>query len=282
MRSLIAAIAACLVMSVGPAAVAADEAGSDDVAAGLLAHRAVYDIALGDASSSADISSVSGRLVFEVTGAPCEGFTVNSRFVTRIDDQDGGRRVTDLRSSTHESGDGDRFQFLSRTFVGQRLQQEAKGSASQEDDGISVELSQPEEATFRMRGDVLFPTQHLIRVIEAARADQRILEADLYDGSDDGRQMYTTTAVIGGESDAPVGEADDRLSEAVGATRHWPVSLSYFDLSAGEAGELTPVYTLQFQLYENGVSRALTLDYGNFKLTGTLVELDRLPKTSCN
>ncbi len=45
--------------------------------------------------------------------------------------------------------------------------------------------------------------------------------------------------------------------------------------------ELTPIYTLRFQLYDNGVSRALYLDYGTFTLSGKLVELDRLPRSPC-
>lgn len=279
MRVLIAAAAFAMAMSNVPGSIAAETA---DIGKGLLPHRAIYDISLGDSASSANVSAVSGRLVFEVTGAPCEGFTVNSRFVTKVDDQEGGRRVTDLRSSTHESGNAKDFQFFSRTFAGQKLQEEAKGSASRTNGGISVDLSQPEVATFPLKGDVLFPTQHLIRLIEAAEAGQRIVQADLYDGSEDGRKLYTTTAVIGAASDEPVGTTDNpEIAEAVGTTRHWPVSLSYFDLSKGESGELTPVYTLQFQLYENGVSRALVLDYGNFSLLGELVELDQLPKSTC-
>jgi len=283
MRLLAAALAsALLVLPTTPAVKAADETlDRTEVAKGLLAHSAVYDIALETAASSSNVQSVSGRLVFEVTGSVCEGFTVNSRFVTEIDDQDGGRRVTDLRSSTYESADADSFEFLSRTFADQRLQQEAKGSAERTADGLSVELSMPEEAKVRFDKDVLFPTEHLVSLIAAAEADRRIVEADLYDGSEDGRKVYTTTAIIGAVSEDPVGEDDGLLAKSIGTDRHWPVNLSYFDLSKGETGELTPVYTLRFMLFENGVSRALTLDYGNFSLTGTLAELDRLPRSTC-
>jgi len=284
MRLLAAALASALLLSPSAhAAQAADDArDGTDVGKGLLAHRAVYDIALENASSSSNVSSVSGRLVFEVTGSSCEGFTVNSRFVTEIDDQDGARRVTDLRSSTYESANADSFEFLSRTFTDQRLQQEAKGSATRTKDGLSIALAAPEETTVRVNKTVLFPTEHLISLISAAEADQRIVQADLYDGSEDGRKIYTTTAVLGAVSEEPVGDdSDGTLADTIGTTRHWPVNLSYFDLSKGETGELTPVYTLRFMLYENGVSRALTLDYGNFSLTGKLVELDRLPRSSC-
>ncbi|MEW5422036.1 cell envelope integrity EipB family protein [Amorphus sp. 3PC139-8] len=283
MRSWFAVVVAAVGLTGIHGVAAADPASPEAIAGGLLPHRAVYDISLNAAASSSDITAVSGRLVFEVTGAPCEGFTVNSRFVTEVDNQDGDRRVTDLRSSTYESGDGNSFDFLSRTFTGQRLQQEAKGSARRGDDGnVTVELTEPEQATFSLPGNALFPTQQLIELIAKAEAGAQIVQSDLYDGSDVGRTVYTTTAVIGRISDEPITGGDPRLADAVGTTRHWPVSLAYFDLSDGESGELTPVYTLKFLVYENGVSRALTLDYGNFSLSGKLVELDRLPKASCS
>ena len=105
MRLLVAAVASALILSPlsHEARAAADGVDLAEIAKGLLPHRAVYDISLDNASSSSNIASVSGRLVFEVTGSSCEGFTVNSRFVTEVNDQDGGRRVTDLRSSTYEN-----------------------------------------------------------------------------------------------------------------------------------------------------------------------------------
>ena len=60
------------------------------------------------------------------------------------------------------------------------------------------------------------------------------------------------------------------------AMPHWPVTLSYF--SPGE-GERTPVYVLAFDLYENGVSGALRLDYGEFSLKGELSRIDLMPES---
>ena len=42
-----------------------------------------------------------------------------------------------------------------------------------------------------------------------------------------------------------------------------------------------PAYTLAFELYENGVSRALRLDYGNFALKGELKSIEFFKPTPC-
>jgi hypothetical protein len=66
--------------------------------------------------------------------------------------------------------------------------------------------------------------------------------------------------------------------EALARLPRWPVTLSYFDPGKGER---TPMYVLSFELYENGVSRALRLDYGDFALKGDLQSLELQPESAC-
>lgn len=111
------------------------------------------------------------------------------------------------------------------------------------------------------------------------------MAAKVFDGSDDGRKVYDTLAVIGRRAPAPAaaseGERDRPLREgAMAAVPRWPVTLSYY--TQGE-GERTPIYILTFDLYENGVSGALKLDYGDFAIVGDLtrLDLDPAPDTAC-
>jgi hypothetical protein len=58
------------------------------------------------------------------------------------------------------------------------------------------------------------------------------------------------------------------------------VTVSYFDRAA-KAGEQTPIYSIAFELYENGVSRALVLDYSDFSIRGELSTLDLKASKPC-
>ena len=49
--------------------------------------------------------------------------------------------------------------------------------------------------------------------------------------------------------------------------------MSYFD-KASKSGEQAPVYAIKFELYENGISRALVLDYNDFAISGELTSLE--------
>jgi hypothetical protein len=61
--------------------------------------------------------------------------------------------------------------------------------------------------------------------------------------------------------------------------KRYPMTVSYFEPGVGER---TPAYVLGFDLYENGVSRALKLDYGSFALRGELTSLELLKPASCD
>jgi hypothetical protein len=94
----------------------------------LLPHRAVYDLKLKDASSRSGISGLVGRIVYEFRGSKCDGYTVNFRFVSEIFTGESSR-VSDQQTSTYENTEDNTFQFLSRSFVNQKLDRETRGLA---------------------------------------------------------------------------------------------------------------------------------------------------------
>jgi hypothetical protein len=42
-----------------------------------------------------------------------------------------------------------------------------------------------------------------------------------------------------------------------------------------------PIYSISFELYENGISRALTLDYNDFAISGEMTQLDVKASKPC-
>ena len=47
-------------------------------------------------------------------------------------------------------------------------------------------------------------------------------------------------------------------------------------------GDQVPVYSIAFELYENGVSRALILDYNDFAIRGELTSIELKDTKPCN
>jgi len=248
----------------------------------LVAHRAVYEMTLKDAHSASGITGIDGRMVFEFTGSACDGYSLNMRMVTHMTDSQGQTNLTDLRSSTWEQGDGEKFRFQSAQYLNDKLGDVTMGRAVRErpNDAVKVKLSQPAHAELNLPGRVLFPTQHSLALIDAARVGAVLFQARIYDGSEKGQKVYETTAFIG-KTGQPGGDAELESAakeKGLGELASWPVSIGYFE---PKEGDLTPSYQIDFRLYENGVSRELLIDYGDFSIHGTLTGLEFLKSTEC-
>ena len=263
--------------------IAANAAGPGEPAT-LAPHRAVYEITLDKARAGAGMSDLTGRMVYELTGSHCDGYTQTMRFVTRSISQEGDPSVNDLRSTTVEDTGAKTFKFNSSQYRDDQQTETTSGDAVRPspDAPIKVEVVKPKKLALTIGADALFPVQHSIALLGAARAGKSIFSADLYDGSEKGEKVYATTAAIG--SRVAPGKAaktpDVKNSEKLENLAAWPVSLSYFDKKA-EKSDGTPSYELAFLFFENGVVRQLTLDYGDFSIRGALKDLTFLDAPAC-
>lgn len=259
--------ASTLIKSILSAAIIAASITSSLAAAPLLPHRAVYDLKLKDATSRSGISGLAGRIVYEFRGSECDGYTVNFRFVSEIFAGE-TVRVTDQQTSTYEGADAESFQFVSRSFVNQKLDRETRGSAENGTGELIVGLVKPDENELRLPNSA-FPTAHLLELIEKAKAGETIYESRIFDGSDGADQSLITTSIIGRLDNGPHKEDPEvKIIGSSGEAASWPVSLSYFEET--KDGDALPVYRIAFKLYEDGVSRDLTMDYGDFVIEGKI------------
>ena len=247
----------------------------------LAAHRAAYDISLIDSSgpmpSSAQTPvSATGLIAYEFRGSACEGYTSNFRQLTEMERSEGDPVSMRVNAMSFEDGNGKSMRFQ---IDSQGLQDTPPvvGAATRgPGDDMRVVLTKPSPKTLDFGHDVLFPTQHIERLIEAAKHGGGAIQARVYDGSDTGAKIFATLSVIGKEATKP--DDDTETASALGGVRRWPVVISYFDEAKTDA---PPDYTLSFDLYENGVSGSLKLDYGAFALRARLRKLEILPSAAC-
>ena len=253
----------------------------------LVPHRAIYDLSLSSSEASSNVADLRGRLVLDFAGSPCEGYTYKSRLVTQMTDQDGGTYMTDMRTSTWEDAEGQEFRFENKEFNG--LQQSAviAGSASRKDDEgrIAVNFKKPVEGSVEFDRHALFPTQHFITILEAAQKGKKIVQADVYDGTEEGNKLFSTTTFIGRPRTPASDKAVvDGISNAdhLNTVTSWPVAISFFDTATeGQRDEGLPVYELSFRLFANGVSGDMTLNYGDFLIGGKLTRVDFNTISAC-
>jgi hypothetical protein len=275
--------AAILVLALVPVAVPCTCAGALAAEQPLefASHRAVYELKLAHSRGNSSTMSARGRILYDFSGNSCEGYALLFRQVSELDNGEGKVTLSDLRSTNWEEGTANRFIFKSQNYLNQNLLDTVDGEAQRSDEKVQVTLTKPEEKKFEIESAVAFPTDHMRRIIAAARQEKSILELPVYDGSEKGDKVFNTLSVIGrviapnerAPTDAAAGKAE--LAEM----KRWPVTVSYFDRAA--RADQPPVYAIKFELYENGISRALVLDYNDFAISGELTSLDLRESKPC-
>ena len=252
----------------------------------LAPHRAIYDLKLSKSSGSRGIQAVRGRIVYDFSGNACDGYELNFRQVSELDSGEGKDALSDLRSTTWEDGEAKKFRFNSENKLNDNPAETVDGTAERNASAVAVELSKPKSRKFTVPVDAVFPTEHMRRIVLAARDGKTVLEFPVYDGSETGEKLYNTLTIIGRAIEPgqkPVSDAAAKIPE-MAALRRWPVTISYFekkDEKAEQSGEQTPVYAISFELYENGISRALILDYNDFTITGEMSSLELKKEKPC-
>jgi len=247
-------------------------------------HRAVYDIIFDHATPGSGVADMTGRMVYEMTGSRCEGYTQRMRFVTRMTNQEGGAQINDLRTSSFEDLAAHSLSFSSSQYENEKLSEASQGSAGPANGKTFTEakLTKPAKKTVKLPSDIYFPIQHSLALMEAARAGEHMFTANLYDGSDKGEKFYETNAAIGqraapGAVPVPASIANGDALEALAS---WPIAIGYFEPGPSQTDAI-PTYELAFRFFENGVSTNLYIDYGDFAIRGELKELTFLEEGKC-
>ncbi|WP_160170943.1 cell envelope integrity EipB family protein [Lutibaculum baratangense] len=272
------AAASCLAVFLAVPAAAASS-----VEVELAPHLAVYDVGLERSTAASGVEDFRGRLVFRIAGSSCAGYETETRFLGEVSGETGAA-VTDTRSTTSESADGRRFSFHSERYTGDELLEETEGVARRTGEGVAVELERPDGESFALPADVAFPSQHMVMILEAALEGRRIVVSQVYDGSESGHFAYDTTTTIGRKK-SPMPEDQPRdlqgnAGSAMSRWTSWPVTIAYFDPTSEDP--YLPAYEFTYDLFANGISRSIRLDYGDFVLSGRLASLELGDAPDCD
>jgi hypothetical protein len=247
----------------------------------LASHRAIYELKLVHTRGNSPAVAARGRILYDFSGNSCDGYALQFRQVSELDNGEGKVTLSDLRSTTWEDGASKKFIFKSQNYVNETLIDTVDGQAERQRDNVAVSLKEPAAKTFDVAAGTVFPTDHMRRIIEAAREDKNILELPVFDGSEKGEKVYNTLTVIGAAIAPNERVPTDAAARepALAALKRWPVTVSYFEKTARD--DQAPVYSIRFEVYENGVSRALVLDYNDFAISGELTSIELRNSTPC-
>jgi EipB-like len=245
------------------------------VGAEIVPHRALYTMMLASSRNDSGVVDAHGTMQYE-WGETCDGWTIEQRYRLRI--RYGETPDADIISSfvTWESKDGLRYRFNQKQSRNGELDQDIRGEARLDGPGSGgvAEFIKPKPQTLKLAAGVLFPSAHTILLIDKASEGENFLSRQVFDGATDENAVQISAAV--GTKFAADAAAADRspLLQRPG----WRVRLAFFP--ADNSVE-KPDYELGMHLLDNGVSRDMLIDYGEYSIRAKLDDIEPLIKPNC-
>jgi hypothetical protein len=212
-------------------------------------------------------------MAYEVIDA-CEGWATRQRMTMSITDRDGQEVDTVSDYATYEAKDNSRLRFSLTQSTGGAVSQRIAGEAELKPDGSGiVRYSEPAGREEALPAATMLPTRHTVLSIETARAGRRLLVGPLFDGTSDEGEQDTTTIILGWNA-APEATPRFPLLAGQGSAR---MRIAFFQHGNASGGASSPDYEVGLRYYENGVADDLVMDFGEFSVRGTLLELTAVP-----
>jgi hypothetical protein len=261
----------------------AGQARADPPLLMLSPHQATYSMALATTRLSGGVTGAQGSMFYKF-GDSCDGWTVENRTDLSFSYGEDSPVATKWEFVTWESKDGLRYRFRVRTSRNGDVTEEIDGEASLFGHGKGgiAKYTRPEAKTIRLPAGTLFPTEHTMTLIEAARRGEHQVGRVVFDGSDD-EGAYDVYALVGHSRPAnsplsPALAAVPSIATLLLTAPSWPMDIAFYSLRSKDS---MPDYEVGMRYYQNGVADDIVQSFGDFSLRGTLTKLEPLPKPAC-
>ena len=140
----------------------------------LASHRAVYELKLAQTRGNSPAMSARGRILYDFSGSACEGYALQFRQVSELDNGEGKVTLSDLRSTSWEDSAAKSYVFKSQNYVNETMIDSVDGKAERQNDKVVVALTKPVDKKFDLEATIVFPTEQIQHIIAAAEEAARI------------------------------------------------------------------------------------------------------------
>lgn len=250
--------------------------------AGIVAHKALYDVSLVSTRNDSQIINISGKMFFQWQPS-CDGWITDHRFTLSYDYADNPPMVVSSDFSTFETYDGKTLGFSSRRKKDGEIYEELRGKATLQKATYTI----PEDLTFDFQPGTIFPTKHTTELIRHAKAGDKFFRTTIFDGSDQEGPVEINSFIgksfAKGEKSVLHRESSFKPVAAKAIDESllgpgWKVRMAFFPTLNPEAQS---DYELTMNFHENGVISDMIIEYGDFSVSQKLVALEKLPADSC-
>src|SRR5260370_34833813 len=103
--------------------------------------------------------SAGGRILYDFSGNACDGYALQFRQVSELDNGEGKVTLSDLRSTTWEADAAKSYIFKSQNYLNETMIDTVDGKPERQADKVAVTLTKPVVKKFDLEAATVSPTE---------------------------------------------------------------------------------------------------------------------------
>ena len=238
----------------------------------LLSHKATYSLDVQNIKDNSFLEGGQGQTFFEIV-ENCNGWNIREDYVL-IYELPNEKMANSFSSySTFENYLGTKHSFElneKSQFSGEKSYQ---GFVEKNKKDISGSIINNSIKKLTFNKDILFPIEHLLGLIKAAKSGDKIFTKKVFFGNEDEEFIKIVSALIG-----QIRITTSVNIEYLQGKKIWPIKVAFYKEKSKQEN---PEYEIYLEIDKSGVVHSYKVDYGNFEIKAILKKFEVLPKTKC-
>lgn len=241
----------------------------------ILQHKAYYEISLLKTYGDDDVNDVKGSMTIQVLDTG-DGWATEQESTMIVYDSAGEGEQIATKILSWESKDGRRYRFHITTMRDGELAEEIEGDAFKNADEKTcvVNYVNPENLSVTICGEALFPMNHLVHAIHAAKKHQTVLSDVVFDGNSETHEAVEVNTMIS-MVEKPNIVVTNLGDQPFVPQKSWKMNMAIYPIGSKKPD---PDYEISQKVLDmgdkSGVFESMILDYGTFKVQANINKIE--------
>jgi hypothetical protein len=244
-----------------------------NTSAEILSHKATYSLLIQNIKDGSFLEGGQGQTYFEIKKG-CEGWNVREDYVL-IYDLPNKKTSNSLSAySTFENFAGTKHSFElndDSQFSGKNAYE---GYVEKNKSKIQGYLIKDNIKSLSFNKDLLFPVEHLRKIIQKAESGEKLYTQKVFFGNEDKEFVKTVSAFIGKKK-----QSTSQDFKFLSNSKVWPMKIAFYSQNSRKGD---PDYEIKLDLDDKGIAHYYEVDYGDFEIKATLKRFERIKEKKCN
>ena len=237
----------------------------------LLSHKATYTLNVENIKNSF-LEGGQGQTFFEIQEV-CDGWNVREDYALmyELPNKKSAKSYSSYTTFENKNSTKHSFQLTEKSDLNGK--NDYQGFVEKNEINISGSIINQNIKKLSFNKNILFPLEHLQKIIEKAKKGQSIFTSEVFFGNEESKQIKTVSTFISNKKQADVHNGKDLSRVMV-----WPIKIAFYSKIEKKT---EPDYEISLELDEVGVVYSYKVNYGDFEVKAKLKDFKVLEKKIC-